>query len=211
MDAVVVLGATVLSDKDLLWAIEGRRAVLFNRLSDEEINSVCCDGVVGTQAVMEHFQSIGRQRIGYVAGLMTSGIALERYRAFTNQLDQFGMQLAGTASYDEHSYQAGWKAALDLLSKKPDAMFFASDILALGGMDALRKEAGIRIPEDIAVCGFDDIAMASWPAYSLTTYRQPLDAIVDSAIEILLSKEEMSPTRISLPGELIVRASTKGE
>lgn len=208
LDAVVIISATVLSERTLLWATEGRRAILLNRRSTEDLCSICCDNTAGARAVVDHFHAIGRRRIGYVAGLSKTAVGIERQGAFVTRLAELGMRLAGTAGYESYSYEAGWRAALELLPAKPDAIFFASDILALGGMDALRREAGVAIPDDIAVAGFDDIAMAAWPAYRLTTYRQPIDDIVATTIELVRAEPGRPAVRRSLPGELIVRAST---
>ena len=208
VDAVVVISATVLTERDLAWATDGRKAILLNRLSDESFATVCCDNVAGAGAVVDHFGAIGRRSVGYVAGLTKSNVGVVRRGAFTARLAERGMRLAGTASQEKYSYKAGWCGALELLDHKPDAIFFASDILALGGMDALRREAGIRIPEDIAVAGFDDIAMAAWPNYSLTTYRQPIDGLVAATVSLLLAPEGLSDLRQSVAGELVVRKST---
>ncbi len=97
---------------------------------------------------------------------------------------------------------------MDLLPRKPDAIFFASDILAIGGMDALRREAKIAIPDDIVVAGFDDVAMAGWPAYSLTTYRQPIDDLIDATLELLTADDVVPPVHRSIAGELIIRSSS---
>lgn len=210
VDAVVVNAASVLSDKDLAWATEGRKSVILNRVTKEEVNTIWCDGAAGTRAIVEHFHDLGRKRVGYVAGLAKTGIAIERHTAFVTRLAELGMRLVGTAGYDVYSYAAGWHGALDLLPERPDAIFFASDSLALGGSDALRRHGGIRIPEDIAIAGFDDIAMASWPIYDLTTYRQPLQRIVDETVARIVSQDTTGPLHICLPGELVIRSSTAG-
>ena len=72
-------------------------------------------------------------------------------------------------------------------TSKPDAVFCANDILAMGVMDGLRK-LGCHIPEDFAVMGVDDIPMASWPSYDLTTIAQPTDKIVRRAVEDLMQR-----------------------
>jgi DNA-binding LacI/PurR family transcriptional regulator len=210
LDAVVVVAATVLSEKAVAWAAEGRRAILVNRQSKEDITTVCCDNTAGARAIVDHFHAIGRQRIGYVAGLTNSAVAIERRTAFVTRVAELGMKLVGTASHGVYSYDAGWRGALDLLPGKPDAVFFASDILALGGSDALRQAGGVAIPEDIAVAGFDDVAMAAWPHYALTSYRQPLDEIVAATIELLAPQADATPVHRSLPGQLVIRASTVG-
>jgi DNA-binding LacI/PurR family transcriptional regulator len=207
VDAVVIISATMLTERDLAWATEGRRAVLLNRQSMDDITSVCCDNTAGAQAVVDHLHAIGRRRIGYVAGLSKTAVGIERRSAFVTRLAELGMRLTGTVSYEAYSYEAGWHGALHLLDGNPDAIFFASDILALGGIDALRLEAKVEVPAQIAVAGFDDIAMAAWPRYSLTTYRQPIKQLVDTVLE-LLSTEDTQIVHKSISGELIVRAST---
>jgi DNA-binding LacI/PurR family transcriptional regulator len=211
VDAVVVIGATVLSDKDLAWATEGRKSVILNRRTTQAATTISCDETAGTRAVVDHFHALGRKRIGYVAGLSKSGIGVERHTAFVTRLAELGLRLAGTAGYNDYSYPAGWRGALDLMPERPDAIFFASDILALGGSDALRREGGVRIPEDIAVAGFDDIAMASWPSYALTTYRQPIQQLVDDTVTQITSSSEPRGRHVSIPGELVIRASTTGQ
>jgi len=209
VDAVIVLSATVLSERDLAWAVEGRRAVVLNRLTTQDITTICCDTGLGMRALVDHLHAIGRRRICYVAGLTRSAIGMERHSAFTTRLAELGMRLTGTASYESHSYEAGWKGALDLLAGKPDAILFATDILALGGMDALREAAGLRIPEDIAVAGFDDIALAGWPHYALTTYRQPIDQMVELTLSQFTAGPAPAPAHIAIPGELVIRGSTQ--
>lgn len=210
LDAVVVVAATVLSESAVAWAAEGRRAILVNRQSLEDITTVCCDNAAGARAIVDHLHAVGRRRIGYVAGLTKSAVAVERQTACINRIAELGMQFVGSASQGVYSYEAGWRSALELLPAKPDAIFFASDILALGGSDALRQAAGITIPDDIAVAGFDDIAMASWPHYALTTYRQPIDNIVATTVELLSPQADAMAVHRLLPGELVVRASTVG-
>jgi DNA-binding LacI/PurR family transcriptional regulator len=205
IDSLVIIAANVISQRALSWASEGRKSILLNRLGSEEIASVSCDNVLGTRAVVDHFHDLGYSRIGYVAGLRGSSVALQRYGAFTARLAELGMSLVGTATRHEHSYAAGWGCALELLERKPQAIFFASDILALGGLDALKQEGAA---DDIAVAGFDDIPMASWPHYSLTTYRQPIDAMVERTMELLLSPERDVQMVHNLPGELVIRASS---
>ena len=206
VDAVVIISATVLNARTLDWATQGRRAVLLNRLGHDDIITVCCDNETGARALVDHLYDSGHRRIGYVAGLTRSTIGMTRYGACTSRLAERGMQLVGTASREAYRYEAGWDAALELLPKRPDAIFFASDILALGGLDALRQAGAAG---QTAAVGFDDIPMAAWPGYSLTTYRQPIEAIVTKTVELLTAKDPGPIQLHSLPGELVVRASSR--
>jgi len=124
------------------------------------------------------------------------------------------MRLVHCIAGGEYSYDAGYRAGLDIArGKDTDAVFFANDILAAGGFDALTEIAKLRVPEDIAIAGFDDVALTRWPHYSLTTFRQPVDAIVDKTVSLImqqLSDATFPPSYNALSGELIIRHSTMG-
>jgi DNA-binding LacI/PurR family transcriptional regulator len=113
----------------------------------------------------------------------------------------------------EFSYEAGYAAAKRLLrqASRPDALFFASDVMAFGGMDAAR-EIGLSIPGDVSIIGYDDVPMAALPSYGLTTIRQPVREMAQTAMEILGLTGERSarsePTTRRIPGTLITRSST---
>ena len=209
VDAVVVVSATILSESLLSWATEGRRAVLLNRLSTDGLATVCVDNVAGARTVADHFHALGRRRIGYVGGLSQTLVGMKRQNAFIDRLAELNLQFVGAASRNAYTFEAGATSAADLMERRPDAIFFASDILALGGISALRA-AGHNIPGDVAVAGFDDIEMASWPDYALTSYRQPLEDLVTAVVNRLsYADTDMDvPSHEDLPGRLIVRAST---
>lgn len=212
VSSVIVISATVLSARDLLWAAEGRRMLLVNRVAAEtDIPSVTCDSVAGARAVADHFHELGVRKVAYVGGLAHTVIARERRDAFITRIAEHGMTLTDALSAGEYSYMAGWKAAHHLsCAGRPEAVFFANDILAVGGMDALRDERGLTIPRDIAVAGFDDIAMSSWPHYQLTTIQHPIDRIVEEAIARARpdSSPWSGPLDLRFPGTLMKRSST---
>lgn len=215
VDGVIVVSATILSEKALSWAIEGRRSVLVNRLSlDRQISTVCVDNAAGVGAIADHFHALGRHRIGYVAGMTSTLIGRERRMAFITRVAEHGMKLVAAVDAGEYTYEAGRRATLSLLEEgaRPDAIFYANDILALGGMDALRDVKGLEVPEDVAVAGFDDIAMSSWPHYELTTFAQPMEEIVARAVTLICDAppEGGEAGHETIPGRLIVRHSTAG-
>lgn len=216
VDAVIIVSATILSGAAISWATEGRAAILINRtISDAGLNCVCCDNVAGARAVADHFHALGRRNVAYVAGLAHTSTNLERQDGFITRVAELGMTLTHRLAGGEYSYEAGYRAGREIAaSSNTDAIFFANDILAIGGMDALREEGGLRIPEDVAVAGFDDIAMARWPRYSLTTFSQPVDDIVNFTVKMIEDGDAAPgkpPTINRLPGGLIVRNSTAGE
>lgn len=212
VDAVIIISATILSGPTLRWATEGRAAILINRVAeDTELSCVICDNAEGARAIADHFHAIGRRRVAYVAGLSYTTTNRERQNAFITRVAEHGMTLSALIDGNEYSYYAGRSAALEILSRGgTDAIFFANDILAAGGLDALR-ESGVSVPEDIAVAGFDDISMAAWPHYDLTTFRQPIDTIVDVAVAMIENGScapGQRPAIRRISGELIKRGST---
>jgi DNA-binding LacI/PurR family transcriptional regulator len=97
-------------------------------------------------------------------------------------------------------------------SDPPDAVFVANDHMAISVMDTLRFELGLRVPEDVSVIGYDDVPAAGWPAYNLTTVRQPANRMVAETVQILLAQIENNnetPRRIAIDGPLIVRGSAR--
>ena len=96
-------------------------------------------------------------------------------------------------------------------SDAPDAVFCANDITAIGAIDAAR-ELGVRVGHEVSVIGFDDIPMAAWSAYKLTTVRQPVEAMIDSSLEILIGAIEnhvLGSNLRFIPGSLIERGSVR--
>ena len=94
----------------------------------------------------------------------------------------------------------------------PDAVFVANDHMALAVMDTLRYELGLKIPEDVAVVGYDDVPAAEWPSYDLTTVRQCSEQMVNITIDILLEEietEGSQPRIVKIDGPLIIRGSSR--
>ena len=91
---------------------------------------------------------------------------------------------------------------------RPDAVFVANDYMAFGVMDVLRSELGLRVPEDVALIGFDDVPSAAWPAYSLTTIKQDAEAMVTTTVNALLS--EIGGTEVTSPAPLPVALIRRG-
>jgi DNA-binding LacI/PurR family transcriptional regulator len=189
VDGVVITSATLSSKLADEFTRNGTPVVLFNRYAaSSQTHVVRCDNYAGGRMVADAFLDAGHQRIAYVAGEEGSSTNLDRERGLVDRLQERGAQLWRRAGGD-YSYEAGYAAALQLLqdSERPDAIFCADDMTAIGAMDAARYELGLRIPEDLSVIGFDDIPMAAWSAYSLTTICQPFKEMVGATIHQLLA------------------------
>ncbi|MDX1522395.1 MAG: substrate-binding domain-containing protein, partial [Anaerolineae bacterium] len=93
----------------------------------------------------------------------------------------------------------------------PNAIFCASDLIAMGAIDAA-SELGVNIPEQLGLVGFDDIEMAAWPGYAITTVKQPIEDLVDATIEVLLNAiENPSAENVTrwMPARLVQRDTTR--
>ena len=105
-------------------------------------------------------------------------------------------------------------AATRLLHTKPrpDAIFCANDIMAMGVLDTLRHAHGLSVPDDMAVVGFDDVPMAGWPSFDLTTVRQRRNRMIEVTLDLLddlRGDAEAPPVHRLIPGRLILRSSTR--
>jgi DNA-binding LacI/PurR family transcriptional regulator len=137
------------------------------------IAAFSCDNIAGGQALADYSWSTGHLRPALVLG--ERDVTTNRERGFNRRLQELGMALYADEIGDGISYEAGYDAARRLIARRrrPDCIFFASDVMAIGGMDAIRA-TGMRVPGDVSVVGFDDIPMAASPSYELTTVRQPI-------------------------------------
>lgn len=188
VDGIIVTSATLSSGLAEECARVGTPVVLFNRYSlESSVNAVCCDNVAGGRMVADALLSAGHTRLAYIAGEADSSTNRDREQGFTQRLAERGGTLWARESGD-YSYESGYQAALRLLGRqqRPDALFCANDLMAMAAFDAASCHLGLRVPEDVSIIGFDDIAMAAWPKYDLTTIHQPVDRMVDATIEVLL-------------------------
>ncbi|MDD2707335.1 MAG: GntR family transcriptional regulator [Verrucomicrobiae bacterium] len=182
-----------------------------------ELPSVTVDNYRGVYELTAHLIRRGHKRFAWVGrtSISTTG---ERYEGFRDALNDH--QIACQQRYvkklesltvNVSAMEAACAAVKEILGEKtrPDAMVFANDSLALMGMEEIKRK-GVRIPEDIAVAGFDDIERAGLAVPSLTTVRQPVEAMGGEAARYLLeqlSGRKTPPRRIVLPVELAVRNS----
>ncbi|WP_030316209.1 LacI family DNA-binding transcriptional regulator [Streptomyces sp. NRRL B-3229] len=167
----------------------------------------------GGLAATEHLLSLGHRRIGLIAGpprLLCSRARFDGYRA---ALEGAGLPLDESlvvpGDFHPESGFAGCQKLLDL-PEPPTAIFAASDQMALGAIEALRRR-GLRVPEDMSLVGFDDLPEVRWSAPPLTTIRQPLSEMGKLAVRTILKLTRNEPPdspRVELGTELMLRSST---
>lgn len=214
VDGIIVTSATLSSGLAEECARVGTPVVLFNRYSlESSVNAVCCDNVAGGRLVADALLNAGHTRLAYITGEPGSSTNRDRAQGFSERLAEHGATLYGREIGD-YSYESGYQAARRLLARepRPDAIFCANDLMAAAALDAARTDCGLRVPEDISIVGFDDINMASWPKYDLTTIQQPVDRMVDATIEVLLQAIQQPQTervmRFMTPS-LVARSSAR--
>ncbi len=167
------------------------------------------DNVAGSRAATRHLIETGRTRIATISGPITMVSSVDRVQGFRGALADAGLSPFAEEAGD-YSEASGADAARRILAAgRPDAIFVASDLMARGALTALRA-AGIRVPEDVALVGFDDSSVALSTDPPLTTMRQPMYAQGEAMAGVLLSRlagRDPAHTTI-LPTELVVRASS---
>ena len=98
------------------------------------------------------------------------------------------------------------------VNERPDAVFVANDHMAFFVLDVLRYELGLKVPDDVAIIGYDDVPPASWPAYDLTTVRQRSNTMVQETVETFIRQIEdpadFSPRQVAIDGPLVLRSTS---
>ena len=214
VDAIILASIEMSSNLANRCVAAGVPVMLFNRGQDDDrFSTVTSDNFLGGQKVARFLIAGGHKRIGYIAGWEGASTQRDREAGFTEELTQHGRSLyareVGNFVQDEAR-----RAARKMFTKKeiPDAIFVASDDMAFAVMDVIRFELGLKIPEQVSVVGYDDVPISSWPAYDLTTVRQPANRMVAETVSIILEcieNPETKPLRIEIDGPLILRGSAK--
>lgn len=190
-------------------------SVLINDFDPEvTLSSIYCDNRAGVRQLFDHFQSKGYKKIGMVKGPEDiSPDARERSDEFLKCAAKAKIPLEERYIYESSRFdeEAGYHVMRFWIQRGdlPQAIFCANDDLARGSIHAL-QEKGFRIPEQVAIAGFDDSKETARQQLPLTTIRQPLDTIGAAAVETVLSliqKKSSKPIRIQFDASLVVRAS----
>jgi LacI family transcriptional regulator len=210
----VIVSSTRMDDPLIPKLLDDRFPfVMVGRHSCEQVSYVDLDNVAAARMAVEHLIRLGHQRIATITGPMTMPWSEDRLVGYRQALEanripiQEELIVEGDLT-ETHSTLA----AQGLLSLSATAIFAASDIMAVGALKAIRN-AGLRVPQDVALVGFDDVPIASAVEPALTTVRQPIERMGSMAADLLLSLLENPPGegapahRIILPVKLVVRDS----
>jgi len=152
----------------------------------DRLNVLQRDGIDQAVALL---QGYGVKRIAYLSGVDRSRANTSRERTLRQVMEERGMAPPLVARGD-FSYDAAYQATINLfrVGEGADAIFAANDVGAFGAIDALRHELGLRVPEDVKVVGFDDIAQSHWKSYNLTTVKFDLDERVGALVRLILRR-----------------------
>jgi DNA-binding LacI/PurR family transcriptional regulator len=181
-----------------------------NRLS---LSYVDADNVGGAHDAVAHLIERGRARVATISGPSDMGAGVDRLRGYRAALDEAGMGFdEGLTEPGDFSRESGEQAMAQLLERRPDldAVFAASDLMAAGALRVL-KEHGRRIPDDVAIVGFDDSSTARTTDPQLTTVRQPVELFGREMAHMLLRQVETPDAgvqKLVLGTELVIRGST---
>jgi LacI family transcriptional regulator len=177
---------------------------------------VISDNARGAGLAIEHFHKLGHDRIATITGPAHMRVGMDRLVGYRQALERLGLPYRDEYVRDGDFYfESGFASMQELLSlpEPPTAVFAASDLMAAGAIRAV-EQAGLSVPADIAVVGFDDIQLAAMMQPALTTIRQDKLGLGAAAAEALLGmieRDGASPPGITLPVELVVRASSGGK
>ncbi len=190
----------------------GIPVVLFNRgQTGSKLAQVTSANRDGARKVAEFLVSGGHQRIGHISGWQGSSTGRDRTEGFLNGLTALGAQ--PIAVEDGRYDHAQAIAASDRLADaEADAIFVGNDHMAFAVMDHLRFARGLSVPEDVSIVGYDDVPMASYAGYDLTTVRQPVGRMVNATVKALIHQIEdksAETTATEIDGPLILRGSAR--
>ena len=210
-----IIAASVSMSSDL--AERARHAaipvVLFNRAQQGKgLVNVTSANVDGGRKITEFLIRGRHERIAHIAGWQGSSTGRDRREGFLEAMDAAGLEPFALVD-GMYKRPVAMECARQLVAgrTRPDAIFVGNDHMAFGVIDALRH-AGLEPGEDISVVGYDDVPLAAWDSYALTTFRQPVNRMVEATVSILIDQIETGmaePESVQFEGELILRRSAR--
>ena len=172
--------------------------------------SVTGDNITGGMLATQHLMQIGRQRIAFLGGPSDELTVQHRFKGYENALQTAGRSVdPNMLAYGDYSHASGIVVMQRLMEQSPDldAVFVNSDLMAIGAINAI-QDRGKCVPEDIAVVGYDDLAIASYNNLPLTTIRQNIPLVGKLLAQNLIQYIQTGVvTNVTTPVELMIRKS----
>ena len=227
VEGLIVLANWLFLDINFLADLEKNTiptTLIGGELETDSISSVIVDNEVGGRLALEHLHLYGHRKIAFVRGPKMLGDSSPRWRGIRSFAQANDLELDPRLILDlpesrdpNSGFEAGMRLTEELLKRKRpfSALMAFDDLTAFGSIRALTK-AGVRVPEDCSVIGFDDVAAATLYTPALTTIRQPMEAMGSAAVGILVDginagqdNREFTAAHRRVAPELVVRESTK--
>jgi LacI family transcriptional regulator len=227
VEALIVVANWLVTDIKLLADLTERQVptVIAGRAFEaESVSTVSVDNEGGARMALEHLYHLGHREIAFLRGPRNLASSAQRWKGIRNFAQSSSLRLDSKRiaelpeSLDPNSsFEAGYQLTNELLrqGRQFTALVAYDDVTALGALRALKKN-GLGVPEDCSMIGFDDVAQASLSVPSLTTVRQPMEAmgsmsvgIVLDAIKSVSQKGDIPVVRRRIPAEIVVRESTR--
>lgn len=213
VDGLVIVGSNIQEKNFVLTLLE--QEILFvlieRNFSDSRVNCVWVDNIEGAYLATKHLIEKGHRKVAHIAGNMYYQVALDRIEGYKKALSEAGI------SFSEEWVISGnflsrdaYEAMKELLRHQCTAVFVANDAMAYGALQAI-SEAGLTVPDDISVVGFDDLEFSALTNPPLTTIRQPRYEMGKKSLEILVANlqgDQYEGVKVCLTPELVVRRSS---
>ena len=228
VEALIVLANWLFVDIDVLADLEKSSiptTMIGRELQTDSLSSVVVDNEIGANLAIEHLYSLGHRRIAFIRGPKTLTDSAPRWKGIRNFAKSVDLELDPRLIVDLpesrepiSSFEAGYKLTEELIKRKRTftALLAFDDMTAFGAIRALAK-AGLRVPEQCSVIGFDDVAASALYTPALTTIRQPMEAMGTAAVSIVVDgikavvdKRSVGAIHRKMAPELVVRESTRG-
>ncbi len=193
----------------------GIPVVLFNRGQDDpRLSSVTSANEAGAREIASFLVAGGHRRIAHISGWTGASTGRDRQAGFVAGLQAHGTQPIAVVdgAYRRDAAEAAVRGLFAPGGAKPDAIFVGNDHMAFAVLDVLRFELGLDVPGEVSVVGYDDVPLAAWRSYDLTTWRQPSTQMVKATVALMLRQIEDSaaqPEKLEIAGHLVVRGSAK--
>jgi LacI family transcriptional regulator len=212
VDGMVFASATLGSHSADIFSRRGLPVVLLNRYVDgARVDRVIADNRGGGELAGRFIVELGHRRIALIAGPENTSTSRDREAGLRAALEGLDVplddRLRRTGTY---SHQSGYQACMELMTgdDPPTAIICGNDVIAFGALDAAHRLQR-HIPEDVSIIGYDDIEMANWEVFNLTTIRQPLARMAKVAVGMLAERVEGhragEPREVVFPSQLVKR------